>query len=300
MKPRGGLDPSWVYAMAHVFENSVLAGVDYVFTHGPLSFLAKARGRYYPELFSAQMIYKIVWTSLVSVVFLLRARALEGLAIRAVYLTLLMMMVSKFPNDPIHLFAITNCALLVILPTRHESATRYRLVLALVAITLALMSLGKFSNMLAALAVLPPMLIAIGLRRSGRESLQFLGFFGAVFLALWIGVAGQTLGNLLPFLRNALELTSGYSAAMGSGARSHEVRLALAGLASALAMLALSCPRFRWKAAPLYLGALVVCAALFLSWKSGFVRQAFHTSRFFVFLTLAPFLVAAPPSVGQW
>ncbi len=114
--------------------------------------------------------------------------------------------------------------------------------------------------------------------------------FAVTFLSAWL-VAGQSLADLVPWLRGSKELTTGYAEAMGFERHDYLFSYLVAGVLTLVAVvLAVRLLWIRWNVPALGLVVLVV-AMLDLAFKQGFSRHdGGHEQTYFViigFLLLA-------------
>ncbi|MCD6404803.1 MAG: hypothetical protein J7M19_03145 [Planctomycetes bacterium] len=296
-RPAGNtLDPSWQQALAHAAKNNLQAGVDYIFTFGPLGRfmdnIYEGHGFYFtvlydPDIFYSQIAWEVVINLFLAGVLIAVTLRLPGALQKAVFL-LVAAVILPVSKDALYLFSIVAVTLPAIRESRRFTVTAAALLF------LAVVALMKFTFFtLACIAVLA-VFVWMCKRRSWKAGIAVIAAY-AVFLALaWIA-AGQALWNLPQYVRGSLEITRGYSEAMALEGSSWQVILAVCILALAAGQAVISC-----LVRPLELGrfaaAAVVAAAFAVAWKTGFVRQDLHAFIFFVFAAGAAFLIAGPVS----
>lgn len=166
-----------------------------------------------------------------------------------------------------------------------------------VSVYLALLTLFKGTQTMLAMATLG-LLIVLAL--STRNFLR-LAWIVAAYLAGLVGLllgAGQGLRHLPGYFHGILELSSGYTAAMGLDETWPSF---CAGICVSLALVALvsvAVRTARWNSAA-SAGALLLLGVTFSLWKHGFVRADGHMFIFFQFapiLALTTLLFHAPSS----
>ena len=64
-----GLDPSWTQTLGYAFKHKLLAGIDYIFTYGPLGYFSVLNSSYDAELFSGKIVWWAVFSLLFAVIF---------------------------------------------------------------------------------------------------------------------------------------------------------------------------------------------------------------------------------------
>ena len=262
------------------FWEGARAGVDYVYTAGPLGFLYGTT--YDPSVFGARVVWGALFAACWALGLGLTWRATAGARPRA--LLLLVALVLPFAPDAATSFLLLS--LVIWLLRRPPPAWALALSLAL-ALTL---SLVKFTYLLASALGAAAVLASLALQPGpGRSPARAAGWgLGGLSLAagLWLAL-GQRLGDLPAYLATSLEISRGYSEAMAfSGHGLFPGCAALGCLALAAAALLRAGTRPRQE----LLASLAVLAWTALAFKHGSVREDGHLLGTFVFLSLAPFL----------
>lgn len=279
------LDPSWRQAFGRAFVEDRRFGPEFIFTSGPLGFLATPN--FEGDLFLPRYGWAIAWAALAT---LLSARLLSRLpspSWRVLFVALLL----AAPPDS-YAFVLVSAALLVLStdsPTSRGAVAVAALAGALATIKLAILFYG--------LAVLLPLSAQAGLRR-GPRGLALLGSWAlGSFVLVW-AMTGQPIGGIPRFLRLSAEISSGYGQAMSLTSPGSEwvAGLVVLGLL-ALAASRLAVGRLAARAAlPI---KAVVAFALLLAFRHGFTRQdAEHMAPFFAFAAALAFVLrafAGPP-----
>jgi hypothetical protein len=273
------LDVSWGQALGYFLKHRSQAGLDYVWTYGPLGYFTTTA--FDPDLFGLKLAWELLVKLLLALLLMALLRALPSPAWRCAGAVVLLAVLPA-NADLVYLLGIL-CLVLLPLGGRPWPAG----LLAAGTAFLAALALTKFTFLLLATAAW--LLLTAGSWPDVRRAGAILASFPAALLGMW-WLLGQEPGNLPAFLRGALEITWGYAGAMatpGSG-----VRPAL-GLA-AVALLAALVATYPRPALRRHLPGLALLAlGVFLQWKHGFVRQASHEGQFFTFLACTPFALAA-------
>lgn len=279
-----GPDGSFQSAFEFFFKHGSRAGVDWVYTYGPLGFIENLT--YDSDLFIGRLILvDVLWrgacATVLTLAFLRNANALErGLAFVAIVLLPLN------PDAYIYLFTLGAAELCMDRPRSRALA-----LLAILALVPA--SLAKFTSF----GLLVPCVVAVSAARiqaiSLRAALRFAGACCVFWLALWFACR-QSLWDLPAFLWNSFDMASGYASGMGSQCLPELENRAILLFFLLVAVFILPLvgrARTSGKFGP----ALIRLFVLFAAFKAGTVRGADHTPIFFMFAALAPFTI-----VGEW
>jgi len=157
-------------------------------------------------------------------------------------------------------------------------------------LVLALSALIKGTSLVCGLAMIVLFILTCAVRRKVVPAVSAgLGFIGG-FTILWV-LSGQPLQNIPAYLHGMLELSGGYSAAMGAGPFSlHTILGAALVLATVVGVLTFW--KLQVRSAVCIL--LVLLPVIGLAFKQGFVRaDIFHEPQFFAVVALAAALVLA-------
>ncbi|MBS0662185.1 MAG: hypothetical protein JSR48_02900 [Verrucomicrobia bacterium] len=288
-----GLDASWQLMLDFAHDHGMRFGTDLLPTMGPAGFLiAPAPAIHH---LTARFAWMIFGNAALAGVFWSLGRRLAGLR-RGVYYLFLLTLVAPFP-EVLHGLAILAVGLTLL---REEVHTRVLRATGLAAF-LGFLALFKFTHFTLATAVVACAVWA-AFRRDGARSVLLLGTgYAAGVLGGW-HVLGQPTAQLLPFLRQSVEISRGYVDAM-SLAESAPVfwtGLAAIGLSAAYAWSYWRAERDR---AVAHAAAGMLAASWFINWKHGFVRADGHVLAHFIsclFPAVAfPALLREAPSAGR-
>lgn len=283
------LDSSWQQALGYAYKQNLQAGIDYIFTFGPLGYFHFSP--YDKDLFWTKIVWEGVIKLYMVVVFVIRSRRLDGPLTKFFYFALLITTVSGVPSNlyPIALTAVT----VVLLEHLHWPLP----VIWLGLLFLAVIALVKFNYLLVAGICVLALLAALWRYRGPRVALGMLGLFVATVVGIW-GLCGQSPLHLPSYLASSLQVARGYSEAMAIVGPPAEVTWALVVLALAGGLIGLTCYATQQKFMPVISGGMVA-AQLFLAWKHGFVRHDGHALLFFPVAALTPFLLFRPWALSR-
>jgi hypothetical protein len=292
------LDTSWQQLLAYTFQHHWQAGVDYIFTYGPLGYFSLKNPSYQADVFYPTIAWWLVTSSLLSLIFLAVGSKLHHWLERFIYLFLLIFIISEVSrfSDTFYFLAMMGATRLLIHPPHFlASPKRYVAALGIALCTFALLSLTKFIFFIFAIICVLGILIIIGQRYSLLTALTIPLTFMLMLMGSWL-LCQQSLGNLPTFIANSLHLTSYYSEAMSYPVDLKIVWLGIyaTGLITFMVILnGLNSPRQldQW------VSSGILLLGLFLNWKASFVRYEtlIHGVMFFGFAMIAPFLLERAP-----
>ena len=277
------LDPSWAQALGHLYKTRAQAGIDYIFTFGPLGTFTTSA--YDTDLFWQKFAWEIALKAmlaalLVCTILSLRSRAEQiGAA--------LLCCAAPLYVEAIYLFGMYAVLRDVVLDAKLPAwSIVWRCAFV------ALLSCTKFNLMLYALAGGAAVVGALLLEKNFRSVALLVESVVLAFCVIW-AASGQSLANIPEYFRTSLELSSGYTEAMSIWPSRFGRRMQIVLAALIIVSLAASHLISLWGAADRkrQLGAATLTLlAAFMLWKHGFVRQDNHEARFFSFMLVAPFL----------
>lgn len=291
-RPIGGLDASYRAAIHMALDRGVRFGGQIVYTFGPLGFLGSPTA-YDPVTYAIAVVVALVLQlALVGAIVVLLLRLFGARPLGLVLTALAAYPVARLAGALLRQLAIPEMLTLLLvlacleLLRRGRSSTQAGLLAGVAALGAAGL-LVKFNSgvvPLAAVGVTAVALPTVGpaLRTVAARLAAVAAGAGAGLLGLWL-VAGQRLGDLLPFVRGSLAISAGHVEAMAIDDAGREWEyVAAAVLLTLLAVVAVSST---WTSPRLVrVGMLLVLAgytaALF---RHGFVRHdAGHAPLFFV------------------
>lgn len=295
------LDPSWQAAMAHAFQHDLQAGTEILFTFGPLGYFAQSPfvpALFWPKCLGWEICFKLVLT----LFFVLTIARQKGALEKA--LGFLALLLPSLGFDTYYFVAITAISVWIIDRTGRSGRSGHGraghaghaghtgglgALTTLGVFALALISLVKFTYLVLISACLAIAAAQAWYACSRRSALSLVAVFAAFFVAIWLWL-GQSLLHIPAYVWRSLHVASAYNEAMAAAGAPKEVYLAalmigLIGCALALHVLAERRDVARWAA------CLVVLAALFLSYKAGFVRHMTNSITFFTFAGVSSFFL---------
>ena len=282
------LDPSWHAVLEYAALHHLQFGTQIVFTFGPLGFLAARTGL--GHLLGIRLAFAFFWGLLIALAATGMARRLPGW-VRYAFLGWLVIFALSEGLDQTAYFVMAYGACLAL---ADDPARRWQV--PLFGLGVVLLSLIKFTFLSAGIFSLALVVLSWVAHRKVAQAITLLVAAPATFVAAWVAL-GQSPSHLVPWLRNGLELASGYSAAMNLVPKTSVL---LGGL-GALAAFAGAWIVTAWQTRRTFqtLAVLVTLAQYaFLAWKEGFTRSGdWHT---FIFLWFIPlglslcFLVDGP------
>jgi hypothetical protein len=300
-----GPDESYEQPLGYFFKHHAQAGVDYMFTYGPLGFFYSRA--YEPDLFW----HKYFWEVIVKAAFALLAVAVvarqSDTASKVLFSLVFVLFMVTDPygmQDAFFPYFVLCLGLLAFEeqrphgaerdPTRslsqQGSLTRFGSVNEMLCLILmGVLSWVKFTFFILAVVYV---LIIVAYRLYGRSylgALRSLALFTASLLAAWVA-AGQALGHLPDYLYSSFELARGHSEGLAIPGDPWRAvwALGVAGLIVALT------PFLDWRSTSkarrvAYLA--MFGAGMFFQWKYGFVRPDHHTIGYFAYAMCIPFLL---------
>lgn len=169
-----GKDPSWELALAHFFRNKFQAGVDYIYTYGPLGYFLTAS--YDRSLYWLKYGWELSIKLLFAIVLWKMSQAFPKFRDRLFFLLVAAAIPPLLPSIPDAIYVFFLFAGSLYLPA------------AIFGALCGVVALTKFSFIV-------PILFLLGIVAVHRRSAVALIVFAAVFLALWMTL-GQSLTNL--------------------------------------------------------------------------------------------------------
>jgi hypothetical protein len=204
--PSTGLDTSWQAMLIHAHAQHLQFGRDIVFTWGPWGFLCSMvhLGSLAAEPI---LVWQVAGKLLVAFALVVLTRSLvfwRRMAFAAALLALHWVF-----QDTVYFVLIALVVVAGLMRTDSSDPS-------LVAWTflLGFLSQFKFTYFILASAGVVAAMACWGLRGAPRRSGSIAVGFAFAVLAAWVA-AGQHLGNLYPYLRQSMEISSGYAGAMG-------------------------------------------------------------------------------------
>lgn len=289
--PRGGIDGSFGAGLYMATHGDLDFGTDVVFTYGPLGFLSEPVG-WYGDLAAMAFLFQVALSALLafSLVWTLR-RAFGALGATAAALLALVLIPS--PQEALVIATVWCLACLAPRPPRYPLAILIGGGASLAAIEMLVkLSVGPVIFAICLLTLL-------GARARPWQLGLYLGLFIGGLSLLWVAVS-QDLAGLTDYLRNGVQIVSGYSEAMVATSGSPAVfKLGLAAAVVALlgTIIAAAMPSYSTRLAR-WCAAGVMGLAAFAAFKQGMVRFA-EVRLIVYFSTLGLLWLAIPWQAGK-
>ncbi|MGD0223048.1 MAG: hypothetical protein ABSF71_11985 [Terriglobia bacterium] len=270
------LDPSWHAALEYATAHHLQFGTQIVFTFGPLGFLSTRTSL--GHLLGPRIAFAFFWSALVALAATGLAKRLPGW-VRYAFLAWLVVFTLSAGFDQTAFLVMASGTLLLVIDNPHERWQGPLWVFAFI-----VLSLIKESFLTAAIVSLALVVICWIWQRKNRKAIALALATPTGFVAFWMAL-GQSPSHLAPWFRHALELESGYSAAMNLVPKTHVLYAALAALGLFVVALIATIARARGSLLT-WAGLVTLAQYVFLAWKEGFTRSGdWHA---FVFLWFLP------------
>jgi hypothetical protein len=199
-------EQGWQAALAHAFRHRWRAGVDYVFTYGPLGVLTTRA--FDPALVPLRLGWEIGLTLLATGVAVAAFRSDRPWRVRLTLIVLLTAFRALAGWECKALFVMAGLVV-IILDQRRPNRAFAAAILGLFAV----LALTKFTFFIHAPVLGGVVLLQFAVTRGWRPA-TVLGTAALVwFAAVWVGL-GQSLADLPAFVRTSRLLAGGYAAAM--------------------------------------------------------------------------------------
>lgn len=206
---RPGLDESWRALLTWAFEHDKQFGTEVIFTYGPWGFLLEPRGTVsvYPWQVLGRLVLAIAGSAGIA---LLGVSWIRSVMSRCIWAATIAVLAEPSMLMPVLLFLGT-------MPSGIEFRWK-KPVLMLIAFAAGLAACTKFTCFLLVAALIPLMVM--------RKCLATVVSTSVSFLLFWL-VARQGVSNLPAFVRQSMEISTGYASAMVAGRPWIELLLAL-------------------------------------------------------------------------
>lgn len=264
------LDPSWVEAYAHFTQTNAQAGVDYLFTYGPLAhFIAPV---YDPDLYFLDLIMGALIAVLLTIPFVWAAVRRKNLVTTLFIFWLVFVLVPRSMGNEVGACAAMITVTILLLEDSRKSPAVY----ALVGVVFAFFSLLKFSMTVMGCASMGVLVLQWFLpdNKVGRPLwiLALIGSYALAFLVFWV-LAGQDIKNIATYIFTSIEVSRAYVMGMHTpmNPRYFVFSIGLAGLL--LFQVGLFAAHGKEGSPNARAVLLFVCLALVLAWKMGVARS---------------------------
>jgi len=212
------LDQSWAQSLGYAFKHNFQAGIEYLFTYGPLGYFYNPYASYDVDLFYQFVTWHIVFGLFLTLIFVGYAQKIDNKIDKFIYLFLVITIISiPISFDSRYFLAIIASMILVIspLPIFTNRPYIHAILIGLVLIFLAIVSLTKFTLFILAIIAILCITTMIWHTYSRKLAIVIPFTFTVFILTVWL-IIGQSIFNLPTFIINSLQITSGYSEAMAN------------------------------------------------------------------------------------
>jgi hypothetical protein len=292
--PGPNLDHSWWASYGYFFKHHLRAGVDYVFTGGPLGYFQLPS--FDADLFWARYVWEVLVKLLVAFT-LVRVTRAYPFSVRVAALLLVTVfgrLIFGNLDVPYELLLLVQTLALIHLPA-DASPGRIWLKIGVIAVVTQI----KFTFLVFAGGALLAAGLALVAARRFSQAVHLTAAWVVCFLGMWV-LLGQRPADLPAYLVNFLQISSGYTGAMATVGDPTEIALCLSALGLLVACL-IPRPAGRLLTVPHLSAAAVVGLCLFIEWKHGFVRHDdYHAALAFAMLTLVPLVLPAFFPACDW
>lgn len=277
-----GLDPSWEAALATLYNEGARAGVDIVFTGGPLNQIYTQE--FHPSnahLIAILGTFYAIYTA-TSLGFLVCNR--RNHIVSLVFIIFFLIMIPS--RDTFLMLAPVIMALIGL-----DDSTRHHWFNSIFGTAAgAISALAKFS-------IFPVLLLScaiLDIMALSRGRIPIHCALASLFSVVFFVISGQSIHDFIPYIQASLEATSGYSAAMSLTGSSIELIIWIITCATFFCIMlydALKDSRIlireNIRRSAIF---LILSGFLFISFKAGFVRHDLHSTIAWSALTLATLL----------
>jgi GT2 family glycosyltransferase len=275
------LDSSWHEVKAYELAHHWQAGVDTVFTYGPL-------GCFFVPPFVAGFFWfkAIAWEGVLKLVlaaFIVYSARKSGAFEMACFC---IAFVFLYPGQDAFFFASIVAMSMCVLEDPHRLGAREMLALC----CMSLLSAVKFTSFMLVGTCIVLLAVQRALAVSRRSAAGFLALYAAIFAATWT-LCGQSLLNLPRYVQTSLWIARGYNDGMtGIGPRAEVVLAAI--IMSILGAISLFQILQRPRDAKSWIGGAILCIGAFAALKGGMVRHSGNSCTFFGQVAISSFLLA--------
>ena len=283
------LDPSWVEAYVHFTKTGAQAGVDYMFTYGPLAhFIAPA---YDPDLYVLDLVVAVIMAAVLIIPFAWAAIRRRSLATTLLLLWLVFILVPRSMGNEVGTCVAIITITILLLEDSRKSSTVY----ALLGTVFAFLSLLKFSMAVMCCASMGALVLQWLLPENKKEKPLWAGAllcaYALAFVIFWV-LAGQALGNIPAYLIASVEVSRAYVMGMHTPMEPRYFAYCIALAFLLAAQITVAVARGKGAGPNGRVVLLFAALALLLTWKMGVARA--QPPKFYVPAAAISILLCAP------
>jgi len=233
-----GLDPSGLIALSWIALKNLQIGYDIIWSFGPLGYFYTTTF-VYPSLWFPTVIYHLFIHSffIFSIALLMIRLSIKWKDSLFVFVLMLpLVFITSFRGSQDDQLALSFIIILYLIITNRIGRRYETIILFVVASLLAFESLIKLNMAVASLSVIIIFsLISIFMKESKR-ALVFSGSYIFLVPIFWV-MSGQQLTNLIPFVSNVWEASSGYNYGMAIEGPLYQVYAGVIGVVFVIILL---------------------------------------------------------------
>ncbi len=276
MIPLPGIENSWIIGLNMAFSRGMQFGKDVVFTFGPLGFLYLPNFCDVNNWMAAYISGLLVHFILVLFVYLLLSKVAQSRLAFFISSGLLVFVLPFLTID----YKLVLIGLLVFNSVIMFQAGSRRLWLSVVimSLCLAFASAIKFSAAIMSAGIIASAMAILAYRRRFKALAIMVVSYLLFYVGIWIAT-GQQFTNLFAYLRNSMEISSGYNYAMSLGGVKTQLAAGVAGICLFYVIFVYGLIK---RKRGLIVFMLPFCVLAFIAFKHSFVRHDWgHVSVFF-------------------
>lgn len=286
------IDTSFGDAYAYFMTSHQQAGLDYIFTYGPLG--------HFIHSFFRQELFWIGYVTIISLGLAATASFAyaflrnKGLFPRVFFvIAAILFLPPTMPDTLYHLAAVGAAIHLA-----HRENNPPPILYYLFTFFMALLSLCKFTLLITCFGLTLYLTLSLFIQQQKRTALFTLCSFTACILSLWLA-SGQSLLSIVPYLKGSLEISKAYSAGMNTPVPSNTLILMALTLLISFTLFLMTQKGNTFKIDTLL--NITLCGVLYLlAWKHGTVRHGQgHVMNTLALLFILPLYWSLPKSLPK-
>ena len=282
MIPSPGIENSWIIGLNMAFSRGMQLGKDVVFTFGPLGFMYLPNFCNINNWLMAYIGGLLVHFVLVLSAFLLLSKIAKSSLVFVISSGLLIFILPFLTID--YKLLVIALLLLSSVTTFQSVSKRTWLKIGAMSLCLAVASTIKFNAAISSIGIIVTVIIIFAYRREfAVPGITVLCYLSA-YVGIWIA-AGQHITGLFAYLRNSMEISSGYNYAMMLDGGKTQLAAGAAGICLFYLIFVYGFIKSKHGMMVLMLPFLVLA---FMTFKTSFVRQ--DRGHVFVFFAIMLFV----------
>jgi len=285
--PSAGLDPSWQLGMNLAYSEGMKFGKDVAFTYGVLGFLNTPMLLDY-NLWKWSLLFCLFFSFFYILSFYLFLSALSAKWYYNIFI--IISLLSIFPYEttspPLLLIAIPICIYAIIRRNKSDWIASFGL-LGLGSF-LAIIAFIKFNFLFVSIYIILISFFSFILRNGQfKNGIYLLLSYIVSFVAIWL-ITEQDVRNIVPYLYNGIEISTGYNEAMAVSGPDWQIYL---GIFYIFILFITFLYFIHSNNKDMILFFILNLFTMFTSYKLGFVRQDLHILNFLSIFTIFAALI---------